>query len=287
MAIQRTYFPLHEALKGYVRYCVLKEASTGDGKPARNKIQADLWPSLVVNLNSGIRQVQSDGSKSKLSRVSLMGVGATPGEYEVGDGSRILSFNFVPGMAHPFFGFGLSQFTDMAVDLQDCWGKEGRLLEERIDAAASPLQIKEAIEAALLERLKDSGGYPKQLLGAVGMAMSSVGRASVEQLAEDTSCSRQYLKRLFTEWVGHTPKVFSRVVRFQAVCDSLKPGMDPDWTDLAFDFGYADQSHLIRDFVEFAGLSPSRFFDIVIRATSPESEVWRAMQPDVTPFCAT
>ena len=52
------------------------------------------------------------------------------------------------------------------------------------------------------------------------------------------------------------PKLFCRMVRFQNVLWHLSSGGKPDWAALAVELGYADQSHLIRDFSDFAQVSP-------------------------------
>jgi AraC-like DNA-binding protein len=57
-----------------------------------------------------------------------------------------------------------------------------------------------------------------------------------------------------------TPKVFSRVQRFQRARIFIEQVEIPDWASIAMQFGYFDQSHLIRDFREFSGTSPEAFW---------------------------
>jgi AraC-like DNA-binding protein len=59
--------------------------------------------------------------------------------------------------------------------------------------------------------------------------------------------------------VGITPKLFSRIQRFQQTRTFIQQNPFPDWTALALDLGYFDQSHFIRDFLEFSGLSPTDY----------------------------
>src|SRR6266511_4258566 len=65
--------------------------------------------------------------------------------------------------------------------------------------------------------------------------------------------------QVFTEEIGLTPKLFSRVKRFQRTIAILRQAMAPDWARLAVDCGYFDQSHLIRDFLMLSGFSPSDY----------------------------
>jgi hypothetical protein len=54
-----------------------------------------------------------------------------------------------------------------------------------------------------------------------------------------------------------TPKLYSRVARFQAALDMKLKRSEVRWADLAGDFGYHDQMHMIKDFQNLSGLSPS------------------------------
>jgi len=68
--------------------------------------------------------------------------------------------------------------------------------------------------------------------------------------------SPSQLERRFRQLTGVSPKTFARLVRFEAVRDSLF--MDPAYppAKVAHDFGYTDQAHFIHDFKAFAGRTP-------------------------------
>src|SRR5262249_56892540 len=58
-----------------------------------------------------------------------------------------------------------------------------------------------------------------------------------------------------------TPKLFSRIQRFQQTRTFIQQNLSINWATLAVDLGYFDQSHFIREFVEFSGLSPTDYIN--------------------------
>ena len=283
--MEKTHLPFHAALKPFVRYCTLKKIPMKEGERVTNRTHADLWPSILVSLGPDIRRVRPGGARTVIPRVAAFGVGQLPDEVEFLPGHQHLTFSFFPGKALPFFGAALSEFTDRSIPLRECWGLEGRDLEERIAGMRSPGMIKTAIEQELLRRLGDSAGTPGGVLESVRAGIASKGRAPVRDLAAAAGCSPEHLKRLFRHWVGLTPKVFTRIIRFQALCDSLTPAEKPNWAGLSYDFGYSHQSHLIRDFQSFAGDSPARFYEAVVLPAAGDTAL-KAFQPDSFPFHA-
>lgn len=82
-------------------------------------------------------------------------------------------------------------------------------------------------------------------------------KLNLGDVAESSLCSR-HIRRLFEEYVGDTPKVLERIVRFQQYI-RLVNAMPTDRTAY-FDCGFYDQSHLIKDFHRLAGTTPKKFF---------------------------
>jgi AraC-like DNA-binding protein len=78
-------------------------------------------------------------------------------------------------------------------------------------------------------------------------------------LQRNLNLSERGFQRRFNQHVGISPKLFSRVCKFQAALGQLKNNNYANLSDVAFDNGYADQSHFIRSFKEFAGFSPYQF----------------------------
>ena len=88
----------------------------------------------------------------------------------------------------------------------------------------------------------------------------SAGNVAVSTLAAKLGCSRKHLIARFRDQVGLPPKLLARILRFQRVLRRIDAAPTlPRWADVAADCGYFDQAHLIREFREFSGSTPSDF----------------------------
>jgi AraC-like DNA-binding protein len=94
---------------------------------------------------------------------------------------------------------------------------------------------------------------------ALSSIIQSKGSVSLITLRETLQLSERSFERKFKQHVGIPPKLFSRIARFQASLNQLKRNQFDKLSDIAFENDYADQSHFIRSFKEFAGCSPFQY----------------------------
>lgn len=80
-------------------------------------------------------------------------------------------------------------------------------------------------------------------------------------IAADAALSERTVQLRFKKYVGYSPKEMLRFLRFKQVISSIEQSTAAsiDWFDLIHDFGYHDQSHLIKDFQHYLGTSPEVF----------------------------
>ena len=162
----------------------------------------------------------------------------------------MLGVRFRPGRA--LFGVPLAEITDARVPLAELW--PGESLGERVAEARTIAQQMEIVESALLARAGNA------VDARVAYAVDRLAHGgSVERVAGELGVTRQYLRRRFLDLVGVSPKTFARVARFRRVLQAARRDGHPQWASIAADFGYADQSHLIAEFREFAGSTPVPF----------------------------
>ena len=88
--------------------------------------------------------------------------------------------------------------------------------------------------------------------------------ALIEPLQRQSGCSAAQFIARFERSVGLTPKRYARVQRFHALLQGLALRTPTDWAQTAVAAGYADQSHLIREFKRLAGVTPTAY-----RAVAP------------------
>lgn len=173
--------------------------------------------------------------------------------------ASIMGVHFRPGGAFPFFGAAVGELANSHVALEDLWGRPATELRERLCAAATPQIRFQILEETLKSRLRWISEQP-----AVSLALDIFGPAgigdSVRAVAKRVGLSQRRFIQVFTDQVGLTPKLFCRVLRFQHAREAVDQAATLNWTRLALDCGYCDQSHLIHDFQEFSGLSPTDYF---------------------------
>jgi len=167
-----------------------------------------------------------------------------------------IQVNFTPLGARRFFRLPMSELTDSMVVLDDLLGAEGMALREQLGNApdwASRFDLAEAFVTARLERAAET---PLEIAWAYDRIIASGGRARISAIAEKLGWSRKHLAGSFSNAIGIGPKTLSRIVRFNRAL-GLSRQQTADWADIAADCGYADQAHLVREFRDLAGETPT------------------------------
>jgi AraC-like DNA-binding protein len=160
------------------------------------------------------------------------------------------------------FGLPANEVTGTQLRLEDFDARGSRELCGKILNAISDHDRVGHIGDYLINKLTNKQTPDIVVQQTVKNMMSSHQLVNIDQLALDVNISRRQLERRFMNVAGLSPKLLSRLIRFQ---NSLRIPMHKkifSLTDIALDAGYYDQSHFIRDFTFFSGLSPKEYFKL-------------------------
>lgn len=171
-----------------------------------------------------------------------------------------------PTGALALFG-NVEDLNDSVVPLDEALGARWTLLLERLSETASWEArlhlIDEAIGCLELPALSPAVEWIRQHL------VASKGRARVEPLMDATGWSRRHVTDRFRRQLGVSPKAYARLLRFDNATALLtNPAAGRSLAAVAIEAGYYDQSHLNRDFVSLAGMTPGAYAGV--RNLAPE-----------------
>lgn len=82
---------------------------------------------------------------------------------------------------------------------------------------------------------------------------------SVPQYASKANMSLRNFERRFTEQVGIPPKLYAKLLRFNEAMKVKLIRPQKSWTAIAYECGYFDQMHFIKEFKQFAAITPTQF----------------------------
>lgn len=172
---------------------------------------------------------------------------------------HVFTIRFQPSGFHRLFGTPMTDLADQGAFARDVIGGQVDPVRDAIALAASFDGRVAVAERWIGERLAGAG--PEDEVGRLAaMLERSGGRLRIDALAQRAMMSERQFTRRFATQVGLTPKLFARTVRFNAVLDAKARSPRVSWTELVHRWGYADQSHFIRDSHAFAGGAPAGFF---------------------------
>jgi AraC-like DNA-binding protein len=170
----------------------------------------------------------------------------------------VFTIHFQASGFHRLFRVPMADLADRAYDAQSVIGPIVSEIEQGLASASS---FQERIRVAtdfLLRPIRDQAS-PDAVSAVANRFLLERGALRVDDAAASAGLSIRQFERRFTNQVGLPPKRYARIVRFNA---SLKAKMTAPrrlWTDIAHEFGYYDQMHMVRDFETFAGESPATF----------------------------
>lgn len=169
---------------------------------------------------------------------------------------RGLQIDLTPLGAHRLLGLAGADLRDGAVRLSDVFGRSGDEFVARLAEAPDWPSRFALADAFLLRRLEDASPVDPEVGWAWDRLARAGGRVRVTALAAEVGWSRRHLAGRFRHQVGLGPKEAARVLRFARAVRRLAAA--PSISDLAAEAGYADHSHLVREFRALAGCTPSQ-----------------------------
>jgi AraC-like DNA-binding protein len=182
--------------------------------------------------------------------------------YEIVDTSDmadLIGIVFEPGGFAPFAADATDLFSNRNISLEDVWGPQARTLRDRLRELPSPQARFKCLEDFL--RLRFGGALRRNRM--VDFALERFERepavSTVREVARSTGWSERRFSQVFREEVGFSPKVWTRIQRFQRAVRQLHAGGDLPWADLALECGYYDQSHFANEFRAFSGIDATSY----------------------------
>jgi transcriptional regulator GlxA family with amidase domain len=169
---------------------------------------------------------------------------------------RSVGAQLQPGAAEALLGVSASELAERHTPLVELWGRAAHEVRERLLETAHLERRLEVFESLLAARLPKVRGVHPVVAHALARFAATT---DVRKIVEESGYSHRRFIALFRQAVGLTPKLYSRVLRFQGALERTAAKSDASWVDLALETGYSDQSHFNREFREFAGLPPGEY----------------------------
>ncbi len=169
---------------------------------------------------------------------------------------RAIRVDFLPGGLYRMLGIPMHELFDGGYDAVDFFGIQMKSMNEQLKHVSNLEEGKNIVETFLLKqaaRLKE----PLPIDAAMRLILSTNGTMTIEAAASLACLSIKQFERKCQERIGMNPKLYSRILRFSKAYRMHEADPHSSWINIAYEAGYYDQMHMIRDFKVFAGVNPS------------------------------
>lgn len=246
-----------EALKQYVKCYYVYESDTSD--VFEDRAFATGCIEVMFNLGNGLWQTASGDEFVTNPPIELWGQVIRPLAFKSVGKNKMFGIRFYPHTASLFLDDDVALFNNHVTDFTAVGGKSVRMLHARLLETILLNEQIELVEEFLLKRLslsvKNFNWLPV-IDNVIAELKQDDFFDNIENIASRYRLTSRYLQKLFLQYTGLTPKLYHKISRFQKSL-VLVSKRNLSLTSIAYECGYFDQSHFIRDFKSFTGLLPS------------------------------
>jgi len=255
------HFPPSDILKPYIRHYYIFESDSDI------EFEDTVFPSgdmeVIFNLGQGRWESSVENKFLQTPPIELWGQITKPLAIRSKGRHTMLGIRFFTHSAAYFLSDEIGVFNNQVSDLSDIIGSPVKILHSQLLETTEPDRRIALIEKFLLERL--AGNEKKSFrIDKVANILTSIKNNSEENnisnIASSHGVTPRYLHKLIYQHTGLSPKSFNKISRFQVSLRLIAKNKQP-LTAIAYDCGYFDQSHFIRDFKSFTGVTPSAYLE--------------------------
>ncbi|THD30189.1 helix-turn-helix domain-containing protein [uncultured Flavobacterium sp.] len=249
-------YPVHPALKNWIRYFWSYDVCTSATEALHIRSFADRYPRLVFQDICSFSPIK-DAQGTIKPICYLSGVDTQPTDAYWESHFSHFGVSFQPHALHFLFGINAAELTNQTPDIQ---------LLDKTEIPVLLLNAKNHLERVSIlseyfyKRIsKAKGDVVIDHLFLGNWADRLDNEKNLATIASHYQISERQLQRRFKQNVGVSARKFARVAKFEKSLPALSLTDYGSLTQLAYDLEYSDQSHFIKDFKLFSGLSPYEF----------------------------
>jgi AraC-like DNA-binding protein len=248
---------VHPALRSLIRHIVIIEADFGN---IPSSIEGNFMPSpdqsMFINLYTRLKSKKSGEENFKtVTSCTLIGPQITPFKLRVEESHKTVSIIFHPGGLNRFLNIPMTELFDNGYSAREVIGREVEELLDKSHDTTSSSELNRIVQTYFLRRLS----HVKEPL-PIDFALQYLSinhNTTIDKVAGMACMSVRNFERKCKERVGLPAKIYARIARFHKAYKTLECKQNVSWTNLAYEVGYYDQMHFIKDFKEFSKLTPT------------------------------
>ncbi len=245
-------------LEPFVRYYTTRRMTIA-GAPVMHPVTARAIPMLEFNIGEAITVKYRDGSATKKSTAVVVIGPQTCRRLDLELYGSLESFNimFQPDGLARLFSVPMTELADADYDGPSVLGGFISEVHQRVGECGSVEECVRIVDALLLRHACGAASCDG-ITAAANQMLVSAGQVSIARLADAAGLGMRQFERRFVQRIGIRPKLFARIARFEAALDGKARFTARSWSQVAQQFGYYDQMHMIHDFAEFTGETPTQ-----------------------------
>jgi AraC-like DNA-binding protein len=261
----KRFFP-QKRLEKYIDYYWISKSNSPINHSAKIIQDGSIYILFLFDAEYNIKM--NNGNFTNISKAHIIG-GKKINTYFAEKGFiNVLGIKFKPGGFYPFLQIPAKEFSDSFFNLEDLFGNIIIEIEEKLYENENPLDKIKITESFLLNRISSNINEPS----LQGLNISNILKFndvdSINRLCTYTGFSYKKIERIFLREIGFTPKYLNRIFRFHRVLQNIHNNNFKSLSELAYNNSYFDQSHFIKEFEYFTGLTPQEFLNYHINKRS-------------------
>lgn len=248
---------IHPALRSLIRHIVIIEADFGNIPVS---LEGNYMPSpdqaMFINLFTRFNSKKSGEKKfNTVTSCTLIGAQITPFKLLVEESHKAVSIIFQPGGLNRFLNIPMTAIFDNGYSAREVIGREIEELSDKCHDTTSLNELNSIVQAYFLRKLSQLK-EPLPIDLALQYLQTNYN-SNMDKIAEMACMSIRNFERKCKERLGMPPKMYARIARFHKAYKVLERRPVISWPGLAYEVGYYDQTHFIKDFKEFARVTPT------------------------------
>lgn len=213
---------------------------------------------------NGVPTILFKSAKGKLgnansNHLTLFGQTVSPEFLTLTDDFTLIAYFFKPYTLLSLFGVSAQELTDHPIDLNLLFPQNSNLLQERLLNAGSTKEMLSLLDDFIYRLIIKSKTECSLIKYATTQIADNPSKKSLIRVQRELHITERTFQRMFEKSVGVSPNLYRRICQFNAAFTQLNNRNHLKLSDIAFQNGYADQSHYIRSFREFTQITPKEY----------------------------